>query len=110
MNKSSTNKKINNKEKFLWILLGSFIDFIVNIIYAYNWLDDESDYLTHWSSNIIFLSLFSYWLLKMKLYRHHYLSVVIIIIIGLADNFISGHFTISKIKQNYKGYLIYFFT
>ena len=33
--KSTSNKKITNKEKFLWILLGSVIDFIANVIYVY---------------------------------------------------------------------------
>ena len=44
----------------------------------------------------------------MKLYKHHYLSVGTIFIIGIADNFISGYFDKDKIKQNYKGYIIYF--
>ena len=109
MYKSTSNKKITKKEKFLWILLGSVIDFIANVICAYNWLDDENDdYLLYYSTNIIFLALFSYLLLKMKLYKHHYLSVGTIFIIGIADNFISGYFDKDKIKQNYKGYIIYF--
>ena len=68
MYKPSVNKKISKIEKFLWILLGSLLDFIANIIYAYNWLDTDDDYLTYWATNIIFLSAFSFWLLKMKLY------------------------------------------
>jgi hypothetical protein len=44
----------------------------------------------------------------MKLYKHHYLSVGITIIIGIADNFASGFLAKNKIKQNYKGYIIYF--
>ena len=46
MYKPSVNKKISKIEKFLWILLGSLLDFIANIIYAYNWLDNDDDYLT----------------------------------------------------------------
>ena len=53
-------------------------------------------------------SLFSYWLLKIKLYRHHYLSIIFITIIGLTYNFYSGFFTLDKIKKNYKGYIYYF--
>ena len=53
-------------------------------------------------------SLFSYWLLKIKLYRHHYLSIIFITIIGLTYNFCSGFFTLDKIKKNYKGYINYF--
>ena len=44
----------------------------------------------------------------MKLYKHHYLSIGIIIIIGIADNFVAGNFDKNKIKENYKGYIIYF--
>ncbi len=109
MYKPTPNKKINNKEKFLWILLGSIIDFIANIIYAYNWLDDEEDYLTYWSSNIIILCLFSFLLLKQKLYKHHYLSVGIIIIFGIANNINCIYFKRDKVNKNYKGYIIYFF-
>ena len=53
-------------------------------------------------------SLFSYWLLKIKLYRHHYLSIIFITIIGLTYKFCSGFFTLDKIKKNYKGYINYF--
>ena len=45
----------------------------------------------------------------MKLYKHHYLIIFIITIIGIACNFISGNFTLVQLKKNYKGYLTYFF-
>ena len=45
----------------------------------------------------------------MKLYKHHYLNIFIITIIGIACNFISGNFTLVQLKKNYKGYLTYFF-
>ena len=108
MNKSTATKIISTKEKFLWILLGSVIDFTAHVIYSYNWLDNEEYYLTYWPTNIIFLSLFSYLLLKMKLYKHHYLSVGIIIIMGIVDNAVADNFDKDKIKQNYKEYIIYF--
>ena len=44
----------------------------------------------------------------MKLYRHHYLSVGIIIIMGIVDSVVAGSFDKDKIKQNYKEYIIYF--
>ena len=103
----SIYKKISKIEKFLWILLGSLFDFIANIIYAYNWLANE-DYLTYWSTSIIFLSLFSFLLLKKKLYKHHYLSAVIIIVLGIVYNIINLYFDKDKIMQNYKGYIMYF--
>ena len=48
--------------------------------------------------------------LKMKLYKHHYLSIIIITIVGISHNFVSGDLSIDALKENYKGYIIYFFT
>ena len=76
-NKSSANNKITKTEKFLWILLGAVLDFITYLIYSYNTINVQ-DYLTYWPSNILLIALFSYLLLKMKLYKHHYLSIFII--------------------------------
>ena len=39
-----------------------------------------------WIFEILFISLFSYLLLKTKLYKHQYLSMIIIIILGLVLN------------------------
>ena len=109
INKSNIYKEVTKKEKFLWILLGSIIDFIANIINSYNWVKKDN-YLCYWPSNILLMSLFSYLLLKMKLYKHHFLSIIIIILISVAHIFISGNFEIQTLKENYKGYIIYFFT
>ena len=82
------------------------------IILIFFWvLECQRDlrYLTYWPSNILLIALFSYLLLKMKLYKHHYLIIFIITIIGIACNFISGNFTLVQLKKNYKGYLTYFF-
>jgi hypothetical protein len=56
------------------------------------------------------MALFAYLLLKTKLYRHHYLSIFVIIGIGLAYNFISGKFNIDKLKMNKIGHICYFST
>ena len=109
MNKSNINKEVTKKEKILWILLGSVLDFMANIISSYNWIKKDN-YLCYWPSNILLMTLFSYLLLKMKLYKHHYLSIIIIIICGISHNLISGGLSIDALKENYKGYIIYFFT
>ena len=102
-------KEISKKEKFLWILLCSILDFIANIIYSFNWLVNEENYLCYWSSNIVLMSLFSLCLLKLKLYKHHYLSITIITIFGIVHNFISENLTLENISVEYKGYIIYLF-
>ena len=109
MNKSHINKEVTIKEKFLWILLASVIDFIANIIQSYNWLKREN-YLCYWPSNILLMSLFSYLLLKMKLYKHHFLSIIIITIVNIAFTLVSADLSIDASKENYKGYIIYLFT
>ena len=109
INKSNIYKEVTKKEKFLWILLGSIIDFIANIINSYNWVKKDN-YLCYWPSNILLMSLFSYLLLKMKLYKHHFLSIIIIILISVAHTFFSGNLSLDTLKENYKGYIIYFFT
>ena len=73
--------QINKKEKFLWILLISIIDFIAFIISCF-----VSTELTTWPIDIIFLALFSYLILKERLYKHHYLSMTIILILSLLYN------------------------
>ena len=55
------------------------------------------------------MSIFSYFLLKTKLYKHHYLSIIFIIIIGVVYNFISGDFDLENLKNNYIGYIVYLF-
>ena len=45
----------------------------------------------------------------MKLYKHHYLSIIIITIIGIAYNLISGNFDLDKFKMNYKLHISNFF-
>ena len=83
------NKRVSKKEKFLWFLLVSLIDFIfiiINNYYFYNSYFSKDN----WIFSIVFLSLFSYKILNYKLYKHHYLSIIIISIgflISLIENF-----------------------
>ena len=56
------------------------------------------------------MSLFSYLLLKMKLYRYHFLSIIIITIVSIIHIFVYYDLSIDVLKENYKGYIIYFFT
>ena len=107
LNKIILNKNVSNIEKFLWILLGAVLDFSANILYSYCSIETD-DYLTFWSTNIILMSLFSFLFLNMKLYKHHYLSIIFIMIIGIIYNWISGNFNADKLIKNYKSYIISF--
>ena len=69
-------------------------------------LTNADNYLNLWTFNLVFLSLYSYWILKNKLYKHHYISIIIITIIGLLFNLITNKLSIERIKQNYITYLI----
>ena len=55
------------------------------------------------------MSLFSYLLLKTKLYKHHYLSIILLVVFGIIHNFIADHFTVVSLKENYIGHIINFF-
>ena len=100
-------KKISKKEKFLWILLVSVIDFLSNNIYNIYWIN-FNNYLNIWASTITFMSLFSFFLLNKKLYKHHYISIICIIIAGILYNVIFDRFSIKNIKAYYDYYLAFF--
>ena len=91
------------------ILLVSIIDFTAigfsNIYYV-----DFDEYLNAWTSTIISMSLFSYCFLNTKLYKHNYLSIIIIVVLGIFINVEGRKFTVDNIKKNYIGYLVSLFT
>ena len=86
-------KKISKKEKFLWILLVSVIDFLSNNIYNIYWIN-FNNYLNIWASTITFMSLFSFFLLNKKLY--------------ILYNIVFDRFSIKNIKAYYDYYLAFF--
>jgi hypothetical protein len=55
---------------------------------------------------MIFLTLFSHFILKMKLYKHHFLCITTNIIIGILFNVLSGRLSIDSIKKYYHYYLV----
>ena len=56
---------------------------------------------------ILFTSIFYYLFFKSKLYRHHYLSIVIILIIGLVIDFVEGNIQ-KDFTENFKLILLSF--
>ena len=109
LNNLSQIKQVSRKEKYCLILLVSIIDFVAvgfSIIYYV----DFDGYLNAWTSTIITMSLFSYCFLNKKLYKHHYLSIIFISVLGILINIWGQKFTIDNIEKNYIGYLISLFT
>ena len=109
LNSSSNNKMVSKKEKFLWILLVSIIDYIAFCINSIFWITSEN-YVNNWATNFLFITLFSYFILKVKLYKHHFISIGIIEIIGLFFNIPLGVFSADNIKKYYPYYLSYILT
>ena len=81
------NDKIKESAKGKWgyILLSSFIFLILSYF-----LNESFKIKTNaWIWYILFSSLFYYLIFKIKLYIHHYLSIVLIILLGLAIDLIT---------------------
>ena len=97
--KQNNINKISCKKKYLWILLLSIVVFISMFLDSYFWINVDN-YINLWTFYIVFLSLFSYLILKNKLYKHHYISIITITIIILLNNIISNHLTIDRIVKN----------
>ena len=81
-------KTFSKLKKFLWILLISVIDFISNIFESIVWFDNIVISLFSWTINFIIMSLCSYCILKIKLFKHHYLCIIFFFIICTIFNII----------------------
>ena len=88
-NKLKDKKDIIKKTKFKkyrFILYSTVFDFLDTLLvtlfnqyFAYNF----------WIFDIIFLSLFSFLILKTKYYKHQFISMIVIVVLGLALNIIA---------------------
>jgi F0F1-type ATP synthase assembly protein I len=99
LNKVFTHHYIfNNKSlvaKYKLIILSAVFDFIeTSLVLVFC----TKCIYNLWIFDILFISLFSYWLLKAKLYKHQYLSMIIIIILGLILNIIEYYKSDKKNK------------
>ena len=105
--KTDDMDKISCTKKILWILLVSIIAFISIILDCITWSFRESN-KNIWAFYFLFLSTFSICLLKYKLYKHHYISIIIIVILNLLFSIISGETFIEHITENYFNLIIIF--
>ena len=77
--------EVKRWDKYKMIIIATLFDFTetsLSYIFCYNCIYNL------WIFDIIFNSLFSYLILKMKLYKHQYFSMTIIIILGFGLNII----------------------
>ena len=77
----------NAKRKYLFILLYGLIFFVNCNLYLYI-ISVKSNI---WTMYIAFTSLFYYLILKSKLYRHHYLSICLILIFSFIIDIVMGN-------------------
>ena len=91
LNEMRQKKMISWKKKLLWILLVSIIDYAAYIFSSIYWLENDN-YVETLQTNIIFMSIFAYLILKLKLYRHHYLCIIVILIRGVSYTLIFNVF------------------
>ena len=75
----NNNDITKGKWKYLFIILTGLIFFVNNYMFIYT-IQVKSN---TWTIYIVFASLFYYLFFKSKLYRHHYLSICLILIIGV---------------------------
>ena len=99
-------KHISRKEKYLWILMISIVDYIAYTWFCICWVNIDN-YFNTWGFTIGFMSLFSYKILRIKLYKHHYICIFIIIIIGILFNIIAEKFNNENFMDNYPYYLCF---
>ena len=72
--------------KYLLILTSGALDFLQRFL-VYYFLDEVKS--NFWIFDVIFLSLFSYFILKTKLYIHQYISLLAILFLGVVQNIIN---------------------
>ena len=76
---SKYTKMYKTKDKWLYILLTALVYFTQSVLFLYT----VSMRTNYWILEILFTAIFYYLIFKIKLYRHHYLSIIIIISTGL---------------------------
>ena len=103
--KSKQTKTFDVLKKCLLFLLISILNFLSYGFESIMMYYDIYESLSSWIINIAIMSLCSYYLLKIKLYRHHYLSIIFFVIICIVCNIIKFY---TKTNNNLLNYLLTF--
>ena len=86
------------ESNYKYIFISAIIFFLESIMFVYT-LEIKS---SSWLLYILFASLLYYLILKIKLYKHHYLSMILIIIIGLVIDLVLENFQNDIINNTVK--------
>ena len=80
-------KKYKTKrcKRFIYLIISTILDCIQTLLTCLYLLEQYSN---KWAFDVIILNLISYYLLNIKLYKHHYLCIFIIIISGISLNIV----------------------
>jgi len=100
-------KIISEKAKIAWIFLVAVIDYISMFFNSCFWIQSDK-YFINWPFGLIIMSLFSYLILKTKMYKHHYLSSFIILALGITYIIVSKIFSKENIEKYYMSYIFTF--
>ena len=76
-----------NNSKGVWcaILLSAVIYLIQSIFFVYSFEVKTNSWIWY----ILIAAIFYYWIFKIKLFKHHYLSIILIILIGLVIDLVT---------------------
>ena len=91
-----TSEEINSNNKNKYILISSIFDFLYSLLFLLFCLKCIYNL---WVFDFIFISIFSNLIQKTKIYKHQYISMITIILLGLGLNIIE-YFKIDENKEN----------
>ena len=89
--------------KIKYYFINAFLDFIATILLFAFCLEVQ---ISMYIFDLLIICLVSHFIFKIKIYRHHYFSVVLIIITGIILDIIAGHF--NNISENFINIIIKF--
>ena len=75
------------KDKYKYIFLSSSLYFIQGVLHLFT----IKIHSNTWTLDILFTLIFYYLIFKIKLYKHHYLSIILIILIGIVLDLVLGN-------------------
>ena len=93
-------------DKFKFIFLSTLLDFILTIMIYFFCVNFK---LNFWMFDILFICMFSHVILKSKLYKHQYLCLMIIVILGIIIN-IDLYFYQNEVKTDLIEIIIKYFS